>query len=385
MIYETYGKELGDFEAGVLFNWKNRTSDINAQENLNAIQTSVVEFLRETSRDLDDDLGRVYDKHPLFKTNHNNKKKHFPTGEVIVEDDARMRMLFIMAHIFAWYNMYVDAKGKINMNGGKSWSWDDIMLLVNKESEAWDADDKYKGRRVKEMTELLDLLRKVLNAFNSHSKNIKADFQLLRFVVIFYYTMLDKYGKKNVTIDASKFAAFLNTVVSELNGKKKLAYRDYKGDNSDDTRDDIAWKVLRAFLKHSDTRGHRSLDIAFDGSATFKRAIEDVKFLQESGVRVTPKPASESVKEELYRKQGSLDAVDGRYCKLEDMDYAHTDIPSSAGVGKGAVTSSEENSLVWSFWNNRMGQSTIEEYRNSEDYARFSYKTDERLQEYGMR
>ena len=203
--------------------------------------------------------------------------------------------------------------------------------------------------------------------------------------MMFYYSMLAKYGKKNVTIDASKFGVFLNKVVIELNNKnQELAYKDYKGANSDDTRKDIAWKILRAVLKQSDTRAHKALDIAVDGSPTFKRAIEDPKFLQEMGVRVTPKPASDSIKEEHYRKQGCNDAVDGEYCKLEDMDYAHTDIPLSAGVGKGAVTSSEKNSLVWSFWNNRMGQSTIDEYRNSEDYARFGYKTEERLQNYGM-
>ena len=385
VMYETYESTLGDFEAGVVFNWKNRSSDINAIENLNAIQTSVVAFLRETSRDLDDGLPSEFEKHDLFKSKV-LPRKQFPTGEIIVEDDSRMRFMFIMANIFSWYHMYVDSKGKISMNSRGSWKWDDVMIMVNEESEAWDADDKYKARRIKELTDLLDLLRKVLNAFNSHSKKIKAEFQLLRFVMIFYYSMLAKYGKKNVSIDASKFGAFLNKVVSELNNKnQELAYKDYKGDNSDDTRKDIAWKILRAVLKQSDTRAHKSLDIAFDGSPTFKRAIEDPKFLQEMGVRVAPKPASDSVKEELYLRQGGNDAVDGAYCKLEDMDYAHTDIPSSAGIGEGAVTSENANSLVWKVWNNRMGQSTIDEYRNSEDYARHSHMTEARLQEYGMR
>ena len=385
MNFETY-ENLGDFEAGVVFYWKNKASEINDIENLNAIQTDVVAFLRENSREFNDDLPQEYYRHPLFATS-TGKHKQIPTGDVIKETDSRMRMMYIMANIFAWYTMYTTADQRIIFDKiPASWNWQRIMNIVDEEAKDWIEDPKYATKRTNEVLDLLDFLQEILQSFNSHSKTVKADFLLLRFVLILNYKLKNKFGKKNVRFDsAAKFGAFLNKVVSELNSDKvTLAYADYKDGTNDDSRVDIPWKLLRSFLKQSDRRAHKVLDIATDGSPTFKRAMEDLEYLDGHGVRILPKAATVSIKKELYVTQQQECAIDGKYCKLEDMEYAHTDIPSAAGLGKGAKTNGKANTLVWKEWNARMGQSTIQEFKNSEEYARFSYLTDERLESYDM-
>ena len=52
-----YDESLSDFEAGIVFNWQNKQSDLNDIEKFNAIQTMVSNYIRERSRTLDDGMG----------------------------------------------------------------------------------------------------------------------------------------------------------------------------------------------------------------------------------------------------------------------------------------------------------------------------------------
>ena len=51
----------------------------------------------------------------------------------------------------------------------------------------------------------------------------------------------------------------------------------------------------------------------------------------------------------MWVNQGFKCAIDGSFCKLEDMDYGHTDVPRSMGIAAGAETSKDANKLVEEF------------------------------------
>ena len=86
-----YDESLSDFEAGIVFNWQNKQSDLNDIEKFNAIQTMVSNYIRERSRTLDDGMVNVSgfsDKHRLFTT-EKVKNKNWPVGSSIKEEDSR--------------------------------------------------------------------------------------------------------------------------------------------------------------------------------------------------------------------------------------------------------------------------------------------------------
>jgi len=182
-------------------------------------------------------------------------------------------------------------------------------------------------------------------------------------------------------------------VFSELQKKSnKLSFSDYKA-NSDDTKQDTAYKLLLSFTRASNfDYQFQSLNIAKDGSKLFKDVFGDdmdefefirLDKLHENGIVVTPKASpSDSDRNEMWVNQGFKCAIDGSYCKLEDMDYGHTDVPRSMGKAAGAETSKDANTLVYRKWNTLMGGNTIEEFRNSMLFNESPQITKNRLDRY---
>jgi hypothetical protein len=196
-----------------------------------------------------------------------------------------------------------------------------------------------------------------------------------------------KYGVNNVKVDSSKFGLFLNNVVSELK-TKMLKYKTYKGAKSDDQREDTAFKLLFAFAKTMNfVVASKVIAIAKDGSKTFKSVWNDeidLKKLQDFGVTITPKTSPNSTdKNKMYVEQEQSCALDGQFCKLEDMDFAH-DIARAKGMANGAQTTKDGGKLVWRKWNNMMGQLTIDEFKNTDTFKQSKELVDERLESYGL-
>lgn len=388
IMFMIYDKSLSDFEAGIVFNWQNKQSDLNDIEKFNAIQTMVSNYIRERSRTLIDGLQNVSgfsEKHRLFNT-ENVKNKNWPVGSIVKEEDSRLRFQYILSQIVFWYSSLNDKNNKPISHfdiENPSYSWDTINIQLNKEDELWKTKQKV---RIDSIESILDELHKVSSAFNNLS-NTKMNYLILRFVYIILHELRCKYGVKNVKVDSSKFGLFLNNVVSELK-TKMLKYKTYKGAKSDDQREDTAFRLLFAFAKTMNFAvASKVILIARDGSSTFKSVWNDefdLKKLQDFGVTITPKTSPNSTdKNKMYVEQGQSCALDGQFCKLEDMDFAH-DIARARGMASGAQTTKDGGKLVWRKWNNMMGQLTIDEFKNTDTFKQSQELVDDRLKSYGL-
>ena len=389
IMFMIYDESLSDFEAGIVFNWQNKQSDLNDIEKFNAIQTMVSNYIRERSRTLDDGMVNVSgfsDKHRLFTT-EKVKNKNWPVGSTIKEEDSRLRFQYILSQIVFWYSSLNDKNNKPISHAkvdNPAYTWDTINIQLNKEDELWKTKQKV---RIQSIESILDELFKVSSAFNNLSST-PMNYLLLRFAFIFLHELRCMYGVNDVKVDSSKFGLFLNNVISELK-TKELAYVDYKGSKSDDQRKDTAFKLLFAFAKTMNfVVASKVIDIARDGSKTFKSVWDkeiDLKKLQDFGVTITPKTSPNSTdKNKMYVEQGQSCALDGKFCKLEDMDFAHN-IARAEGMGYGAQTTDEGGKLVWRRWNNMMGQMTIDEFKNTDTFKnKKEIESAERLKSYGL-
>jgi len=388
IMFMIYDKSLSDFEAGIVFNWQNKQSDLNDIEKFNAIQTMVSNYIRERSRTLTDGIQNVSgftEKHRLFNT-ENVKNKNWPVGAIVKEEDSRLRFQYILSQIAFWYSSLNDNNNKPISHfdvESPSYSWDTINTQLNKEDELWKTKQKV---RIDSIESILDELHKISSAFNNLS-NTKMNYLILRFVYIMLHELRCKYGVNNVKVDSSKFGLFLNNVVSELK-TKMLKYKTYKGAKSDDQREDTAFKLLFAFAKTMNfVVASKVIAIAKDGSKTFKSVWNDeidLKKLQDFGVTITPKTSPNSTdKNKMYVEQEQSCALDGQFCKLEDMDFAH-DIARAKGMANGAQTTKDGGKLVWRKWNNMMGQLTIDEFKNTDTFKQSKELVDERLKSYGL-
>lgn len=388
LMFMIYDKTLTDYEAGIVFNWQNKQSDLNDIEKFNAIQTMVSNYIRERSRMLNDNLKNVSgftEKHRLFSSDP-KPNKNFPVGSVIVEEDSRLRFQYILSQIVFWYS-YLNDKNNKPISHTKvespSYSWDTIYAKLNLEDELWKSKQK---QRVDAIESILDELHKISSIFNNLS-DTKMNYLILRFVYIFLHELKCKFGVNNVKIDSSKLGLFFNNVISELK-TKKLNYIDYKGPNSDDQRQDMAIKLLFAFGKTMNFDvASKVIDIAKDGSSTFKSVWDDeidLKKLQDFGVTITPKTSpNKTDKNIMYVEQKQSCALDGQFCKLEDMDFAH-DIARAKGIANGSQTNKDGGKLVWRKWNNMMGQMTIDEFKNTDTFKDSQHLVDERIKSYGL-
>ena len=388
IMFMIYDKSLSDFEAGIVFNWQNKQSDLNDIEKFNAIQTMVSNYIRERSRILDDGISNksgFTEKHRLFNTEI-VKNKNWPVGSTIHEEDSRLRLQYILSQIVFWYSSLNDKNNKPISHfkiKNSSYSWDTINIQLNDEDILWKTKQKV---RIDSIENILDELHKISSAFNNLSIT-KMNYLILRFVYIFLHELRCKYGVNNVKVDSSKFGLFLNNVISELK-TIELSYKDYKGFKSDDQRKDTAFKLLFAFSKTMNfTTASKVIDIAKDGSKTFKSVWNDeinVKKLQDFGVTITPKPSPNSTdKNKMYVEQEQSCALDGLFCKLEDTDFAH-DIARAKGIANGSQTNQQGGKLVWRRWNNVMGQMTIEEFKSSDTFNKIKHEANERLTSYGI-
>jgi hypothetical protein len=388
IMFMIYDKSLSDFEAGIVFNWQNKQSDLNDIEKFNAIQTMVSNYIRERSRILDDGISNksgFTEKHRLFNTEI-VKNKNWPVGSTIHEEDSRLRLQYILSQIVFWYSSLNDKNNKPISHfkiKNPSYSWDTINIQLNDEDILWKTKQKV---RIDSIENILDELHKISSAFNNLSIT-KMNYLILRFVYIFLHELRCKYGVNNVKVDSSKFGLFLNNVISELK-TIELSYKDYKGFKSDDQRKDTAFKLLFAFSKTMNfTTASKVIDIAKDGSKTFKSVWNDeinVKKLQYFGVTITPKSSPNSTdKNKMYVEQEQSCALDGLFCKLEDMDFAH-DIARAKGIANGSQTNQQGGKLVWRRWNNVMGQMTIEEFKSSDTFNKIKHEANERLTSYGI-
>ena len=389
IMFMRYDESLSDFEAGIVFNWQNKQSDLNDIEKFNAIQTMVSNYIRERSRVLNDGMNNVSgfsERHRLFNT-ENVKGKIWPVGSVLRwEQDSRLRFQYILSQIVFWFSSLTDKNNKPISHfdvKSPSYNWDVINVQLNNEDVLWKTKQKV---RIDAIESILDELHKVSSAFNNLS-NTKVDYLMLRFIYIFLHELRCKYGVNNVKVDSSKFGKFLNNVVSELK-TKMLKYKTYKGAKSDDQREDNALKMLFAFAKSMNfALASKVILIARDGSSTFKSVWNDefdLKKLQDFGVTITPKTSPNSTdKNKMYVEQGQSCALDGQFCKLEDMDFAH-DIARAKGMASGAQTTKDGGKLVWRKWNNMMGQLTIDEFKNTDTFKQSQELVDDRLESYGL-
>jgi len=403
-----YGKDLTNFEAGIVFNWQNKMSSLNDIEQFNSMDLKVSSYIRERSRVLDDNLPKKYEIHLLFKTVA-MKGKQFPYGAVIQEADSRLRFQFIMAQLMFWQTSLIDDNNKpisliekdavgTGYTGG-SYTWDTINHKFNDESELWEEENS-KGAlksisRIKSMDNILTELQKICGCYNTAGGKDKITYSHLKFIFTVLHQLKVKYGTNNLNIDSGVFGDFLMRVFTQLRRKTyKLTFSDYKA-NSDDTKQDTAYKLMLSFTRASNfDYQFQSLNIAKDGSPLFKEVFGDdmnhfdninlVK-LQENGIIVTPKTSpSDSDRQEMWDNQDFKCAVDGEFCKIEDMDYGHTDVPRSMGVAAGAETSKDANTLVYRKWNTLMGGNTIEEFRNSMLFKESPHITKNRLDRYEL-
>ena len=397
-----YGTDLTDFEAGIVFNWQNKMSSLNDIEQFNSMDLEVSPYIRETSRVLNDDLPKEYNQHLLFKT-ADKKGKQFSYGITIQEADSRLRFQFIMAQLMFWQTSLIDENNKpislLQKGAGGSYSWETINHKFHEESELWKTEnsqgDSKSISRIKSMDKLLDDLHMICSNYNGAGGKDKITYSHLKFIFTILHQLKVKYGTNNIKIDNNKFGTFLMKVFSELQKKtNKLSFSDYKA-NSDDTKQDTAYKLLLSFTRASNfDYQFQSLNIAKDGSKLFKEVFGDdmdefefirLDKLHENGIIVTPKTSpSDSDRNEMWVNQGFKCAIDGKFCKLEDMDYGHTDVPRSMGIAAGAETSKDANTLVCRKWNTLMGGNTIEEFRNSMLFKESSYITESRLAKYEL-
>tara|TARA_Y100001937_G_C7100822_1_gene322403 strand:- start:421 stop:1584 length:1164 start_codon:yes stop_codon:yes gene_type:complete len=387
-MFMIYDESLSDFEAGIVFNWQNKQSDLNDIEKFNAIQTMVSNYIRERSRTLDDGMANestFTEKHKLFTTEI-VKNKIWPVGSTIKEEDSRLRFQYILSQIVFWFSSLNDKNNKPISHAkvdNPAYTWDTINIQLNKEDELWKTKQKV---RIQSIESILDELFKVSSAFNNLS-DTQMNYLILRFTYIFLHELRCIYGVNDVKVDSSKFGLFLNNVISELK-TKELSYITYKGSKSDDQRKDTAFKLLFAFGKTMNFAvASKVIDIARDGSKTFKSVWDkeiDLKKLQDFGVTITPKTSPNSTdKNKMYVEQGHSCALDGKFCKLEDMDFAH-DIARAKGMANGAQTTKDGGKLVWRKWNNMMGQLTIDEFKNTNTFKQSKELVDERIKSYGL-
>ena len=143
------------------------------------------------------------------------------------------------------------------------------------------------------------------------------------------------------------------------------------------------------------TKEDRKYDIEFD----YKRQFSYTNIIEiPDGYEVSYIPTSVSFtnnlisinlsystdKNKMYVEQEQSCALDGKFCKLEDMDFAH-DIARAEGMGYGAQTTDEGGKLVWRRWNNMMGQMTIDEFKNTDTFKnKKEIESAERLKSYGL-
>ena len=388
IMFMIYDESLSDFEAGIVFNWQNKQSDLNDIEKFNAIQTMVSNYIRERSRTLDDGIANesgFTEKHRLFITEI-AKNKTWPVGSTIKEEDSRLRFQYILSQIVFWFSSLNDKNNKPISHAkvdNPAYTWDTINIQLNKEDELWKTKQKV---RIQSIESILDELFKVSSAFNNLS-DTQMNYLILRFTYIFLHELKCMYGVNDVKVDSSKFGLFLNNVISELK-TKELSYITYKGSKSDDQRKDTAFKLLFAFGKTMNfVVASKVIDIARDGSKTFKSVWDkeiDLKKLQDFGVTITPKTSPNSTdKNKMYVEQGHSCALDGQFCKLDDMDFAH-DIARAKGMANGAQTTKDGGKLVWRKWNNMMGQLTIDEFKNTDTFKQSKELVDERIKSYGL-
>jgi len=395
-----YGTDLTDFEAGIVFNWQNKMSSLNDIEQFNSMDLEVSPYIRERSRVLNDDLDTKYSQHLLFKT-ADKKGKVFDYGLTIQEADSRLRFQFIMAQLMFWQTSLIDENNKpislLQKDAGGSYSWETINHKFHEESELWKTETSQgvskSISRIKSMDKLLDDLHMICSCYNGAGGKDKITYSHLKFIFTILHQLKVKYGTNNIKIDNNKFGTFLMKVFAELNLKKNtLLFSDYKA-NSDDTKQDTAYKLLLSFTRASNfDYQFESLNIAKDGSELFKDVFGDdmnefeficLDKLHENGIIVTPKASpSDSDRNEMWVNQGFKCAIDGSFCKLEDMDYGHTDVPRSMGIAAGAETSKDANTLVYRKWNTLMGGNGIEEFINTNLFKESSYITENRIAKY---
>ena len=390
LMFVVYDKTLNDFEAGIVFNWQNKMSDLNDIEKFNSIQTMISNYVRERSRTLTDGMQNksgFTEKHRLFHT-ENVKNKNWPVGSVIKEEDSRLRFQYILSQIVFWHSSLYDKNNKpishfdISRN---SYGWDDIYLILNEEDQLWKTKQKV---RVDSIENTLDQLHKVLSVFNDLSY-VKTSYLTLRFVYIIIHELKCIYGVNNVKINPNKFGQFLSKVISDLKGSM-LNYKDYKGSKSDDQRSDTAYKIMNAFVKTMNfLTASKVIAIARDGSETFKSAWPgadpNLEKLDEYGVSIIPKTSlNQTDKDKMYSEQGQNCAFDGHFCRLEDMDFAH-DIARANGIANGAETTVDSGKLVYREYNNMMGQMSISDFLNSDTFKQSKERiSEERLKYYNL-
>jgi hypothetical protein len=395
-----YGKDLTDFEAGIVFNWQNKMSSLNDIEQFNSMDLLISPYIRERSRVLNDGLPSEYTQHLLFKTEA-KKGKQFPFGTTIQEADSRLRFQFIMAQIMFWHISLIDDNNKpinlIEKKAGGGYTWETINHKFNDESELW-KELNSKGvpkseARIASMDTILDELHRICGCYNNAGSKDTITYSHLKFIFTVLHQLKVKYGTNNVKLDYSILGTFFMKVFAELDRKSnKLSFSDYKS-NSEDTKSDTAYKLLLSFTRASNfDYQFESLNIARDGSVLFKEVFGDdmnhfdnidlVKLAQ-NGIIVTPKTSpNKSDIHEMWVDQDYKCAIDGEFCKLEDMDYGHTDVPRSMGIASGAETSKDTNALVFRKWNTLMGGNTIEEFRNSMLFKESPHITKNRLTQY---
>lgn len=392
LMFLVYDKTLNDFEAGIVFNWQNKMSDLNDIEKFNSIQTMISNYVRERSRTLDDGMKNksgFTEKHRLFHTEE-VKNKTWPVGSVIKEEDSRLRFQYILSQIVFWHSSLYDKNNKpishFNVAGSKnSYSWDDIYLGLNEEDELWKTKQKV---RVDSIENTLDQLHKVLSVFNDNSST-QTNYLILRFVYIFIHELKCIYGVNNVKINAPKFGVFLSNVISDLK-VSILKYQDYKGPKADDRRTDTAYKIMNAFVKTMNfLTASKVIAIAQDGSKTFKSVWSgndlNPEKLDEYGISIIPKTSiNKTDKDKMYSEQGQNCAFDGEFCRLEDMDFAH-DIARANGIANGAETTVDSGKLVYREYNNMMGQMSISDFLNSDTFKQSKERiSQERLKSYNL-
>ena len=388
VMFMNYDKSLSDYEAGIVFNWQNKQSDLNDIEKFNAIQTMVGNYIRERSRSLNDNMKNISgfsEKHKLF-TSEPKPNKHFLVGTVILEEDSRLRFQYILSQIVFWYSCLNDKNNKptSHFNADKvtslGYTWDTIYTQLGAENNLWKTKNKI---RIESIEYILNEIYKISCVFNNLS-DTKMNDLLIRFIFILIHELKCKHGINNVKIESNKFGMFLHKVISELK-TKTLQYKTYKGPSSNDERTDIGIKLLFAFLKMMNFQtASKCINIAADGSKTFKSTWDNIKNLKEFGITITPKTSpTKTDRNEMYVEQEQSCALDGEFCKLEDMDFAH-DIARAKGIANGSQTNKDSGKLVWRKWINMMGQMTIDEFKNSNTFKESKHLAQDRIHSYNL-
>ena len=205
-------------------------------------------------------------------------------------------------------------KHLIEKKAGGGYTWETINHKFNDESELW-KELNSKGvpkseARIASMDTILDELHRICGCYNNAGSKDTITYSHLKFIFTVIHQLKVKYGTNNVKIDSGVFGTFLMKVFTQLQRKSnKLLFSNYKV-NSDDTKQDTAYKLMLSFTRASNfDYQFQSLNIAKDGSELFREVFGDdmnhfdnidLGKLAQNGIIVTPKTSpSQSDRNEM--------------------------------------------------------------------------------------